>query len=229
MKVLIVDDDRTLADLLSFTFRRAGYETIQAFDAPGAIESFEQEPVDIILLDVNLPGEAQLRDGFDVCKAIRQTSNVPIILLTVRDDEDDIVKGLNIGADDYVLKPFSPRQLVARVQTVLRRAKEGQVLTSATFSANGLQFDPNRHEFTRSGSDPVTLTRLESRLMEVFFLNPNQVLPTANIIDHVWGPESATPEMLRQLIRRLRQKVETDPGNPQQIHNHPGIGYRFSP
>jgi DNA-binding response OmpR family regulator len=111
----------------------------------------------------------------------------------------------------------------------LRRAKEGQVLTSATFSANGLQFDPNRHEFTRSGSDPVTLTRLESRLMEVFFLNPNQVLPTANIIDHVWGPESATPEMLRQLIRRLRQKVETDPGNPQQIHNHPGIGYRFSP
>ena len=109
--------------------------------------------------------KAQLRNGFDVCKAIRQTSNVPIILLTVRDDEDDIVKGLNIGADDYVLKPFSPRQLVARVQTVLRRAKEGRVLTSATFSVNGIrQFDPNRHEFARGDSEPVTLTRLESRL-----------------------------------------------------------------
>jgi DNA-binding response OmpR family regulator len=229
MKVLIVDDDRTLADLLSFTFRRAGYETTQAFNAPGAIETFEQDPVDIILLDVNLPGEANLRDGFEVCKAIRQTSNVPIILLTVRDDEDDIVKGLNIGADDYVLKPFSPRQLVARVQTVLRRAKEGQILTSATFSADGIEFDPNRHEFTRGEGEPITLTRLESRLLEVFFLNPNQVLPTANIIDHVWGPEGATPEMLRQLVRRLRQKVEPDPSNPQLIHNHPGIGYRFSP
>jgi DNA-binding response OmpR family regulator len=229
MKVLIVDDDRTLADLLSFTFRRAGYETIQAFDAPGAIETFEQDPVDIILLDVNLPGEAQLRNGFDVCKTIRQTSNVPIILLTVRDDEDDIVKGLNIGADDYVLKPFSPRQLVARVQTVLRRAKEGQVHTAAIFSSNDLQFDPNRHEFTCGEDEPITLTRLESRLMEVFFLNPNQVLPTANMIDHVWGPEGGTPEMLRQLVRRLRQKVEPDPSDPQLIHNHPGIGYRFSP
>lgn len=229
MKILIVDDDRTLADLLSFTFRRAGYETVQAFDAPGAIQTFEQEPVDIIVLDVNLPGEAQLRNGFDVCKTIRQTSNIPVILLTVRDDEDDIIKGLNIGADDYVLKPFSPRQLVARVQTVLRRAREGQVLTPAPFSAKDIQFDPNRREVICGEAEPVTLTRLESRLMEAFFLNPNQVLPTASMIDHVWGPEGATPEMLRQLVRRLRQKIEMDPGDPQLIQNHPGIGYRFTP
>ena len=229
MKALIVDDDRTLADLLSFTLRRAGFEAVQAFDAPGAVITFQQDSYDIILLDVNLPGESQLQNGFDVCRRIRETSNVPIILLTVRDDEEDIIKGLNLGADDYILKPFSPRQLVARVQTVLRRAKEGQALTPAVFSAKDIHFDPNRHEFTRNGAEPVILTRLESRLMEILFLNANQVLPTATLIDHVWGPGGATPEMLRQLIRRLRQKVESDPGSPQMIQNHPGIGYRFIP
>ncbi len=229
MKALIVDDDRTLADLLSFTLRRAGFETVQAFDAPGAVSTFQQDSYDIILLDVNLPGGNQLQNGFDVCRRIRETSNVPIILLTVRDDEEDIIKGLNLGADDYILKPFSPRQLVARVQTVLRRAKEGQALMPAAFSARDIHFDPNRHEFTRGGAEPVLLTRLESRLMEILFLNANQVLPTATLIDHVWGPGGATPDMLRQLIRRLRQKVESDPGNPQMIQNHPGIGYRFIP
>lgn len=229
MKALIVDDDRTLSDLLAFTLRRAGFETSLAYDTPEAIRAFQQDPIDIIILDVNLPGESQLRDGFDVCREIRKTSNVPIILLTVRDEEEDIIKGLNLGADDYILKPFSPRQLIARMHTVLRRTKEGQVLASAPFTASDIHFDPNRHEFTRSEAEPVTLTRLESRLMEVLFLNINQVLPTASIIDHVWGPGGATPEMLRQLIRRLRQKVEADPSNPQMIQNHPGIGYRFAP
>ena len=229
MKALIVDDDRTLSDLLAFTLRRAGFETALAYNTPEALRSFQQNPVDIIILDVNLPGESGLRDGFDVCREIRKTYNVPIILLTVRDDEEDIIKGLNLGADDYILKPFSPRQLVARVQTVLRRTHEGQVLASAPFTAKDIQFDPNRHEFSHGDSIPVTLTRLESRLMEVLFLNINQVLPMGSIIDHVWGPGGATPEMLRQLVRRLRQKVETDPVKPQMIQNHPGIGYSFKP
>ena len=229
MKALIVDDDRTLSDLLAFTLRRAGFETTLAYDTPEAIRSFRTEPADIIILDINLPGESGLRDGFDVCREIRKTSNVPIILLTVRDDEEDIIKGLNLGADDYILKPFSPRQLVARVQTVLRRTKEGQVLASAPFTAGDIQFDPHRHEFIQGDAEPVTLTRLESRLMEVLFLNINQVLPMGSIIDHVWGPGGATPEMLRQLVRRLRQKVEADPSKPQMIQNHPGIGYRFTP
>ena len=231
MKALIVDDDRTLADLLSFTLRRAGFETVQAYDAPGAVQTFHQDAdnINIILLDVNLPGKGPLQNGFDVCRQIRETANVPIILLTVRDDEEDIIKGLNLGADDYILKPFSPRQLVARVQTILRRAKEGQALTPATFSAKDIQFDPNRHEFIRGDAEPILLTRLESRLMEILFLNANQVLPTATLIDHVWGPGGATPDMLRQLIRRLRQKIEPDPGSPQMIQNHPGIGYRFTP
>jgi len=229
MKALIVDDDRTLSDLLAFTLRRAGFETTLAYDTPEAIRSFQKELVDIIILDVNLPGASGLRDGFDVCREIRKTSNVPIILLTVRADEEDIIKGLNLGADDYILKPFSPRQLVARVQTVLRRTKEGQFLASAPFTAGDIHFDPSRHEFIRGDAEPVTLTRLESQLMEVLFLNINQVLPMGSIINHVWGPSRATPEMLRQLIRRLRQKVEADPSSPQMIQNHPGIGYRFTP
>lgn len=229
MKALIVDDDRTLSDLLAFTLRRAGFETVLAYDTPEALRSFMEDSADIIILDVNLPGESGLRDGFDVCREIRKTSNVPIILLTVRDEEEDIIKGLNLGADDYILKPFSPRQLVARVQTVLRRTREGQIMASAPFTAKDIRFDPNRHEFTRGETASITLTRLESRLMEVLFLNINQVLPMGSIIDHVWGPGGATPEMLRQLVRRLRQKVETDPGNPQMIQNHPGIGYSFTP
>ena len=229
MKALIVDDDRTLSDLLAFTLRRAGFETIPAYDTPEAIRVFQQESVDIIILDVNLPGESQLRDGFDVCREIRKTSNVPIILLTVRDEEEDIIKGLNLGADDYILKPFSPRQLVARVQTVLRRPQGGPLLTTSPLIVKCIPFDPHRHEFIRGDAEPVLLTRLESQLMEVLFLNINQVLPTTSIINHVWGPGGATPEMLRQLIRRLRQKVEADPGDPQMIQNHPGIGYRFAP
>ena len=229
MKALIVDDDRTLSELLAFTLRRAGFETMLAYDTPEAIRIFHQESVDIILLDVNLPGESQLRDGFDVCREIRKSSNVPIILLTVRDEEEDIIKGLNLGADDYILKPFSPRQLVARVHTVLRRAGEGQILSSAPFTVKDICFDPNRHEFTRGDSDPVVLTRLESQLMEVLFLNINQVLTTNSLIDHVWGPGGATQEMLRQLIRRLRQKIEVDPSDPKMIQNHPGIGYSFAP
>lgn len=227
MRALIVDDDHTLADLLAFTLRRAGYETLVAYDAPGALQSFQTTAPDIIILDVNLPGEINLNSGFDVCREIRKVSNVPIIMLTVRDDEEDIIKGLDLGADDYVSKPFSPRQLIARVQTVLRRAKEGQHLAAAPFVSNDVHFDISRREFQKDDSPPVILTRLESRLMEVLMLNANQVIPSENIIAHVWGPGEGTTDMLRQLVRRLRQKIEFDQANPQFIQNLPGIGYRF--
>ncbi|MCB2202372.1 response regulator transcription factor [bacterium] len=227
MKALIVDDDRTLADLLAFTLRRAGFESCQAFDAPTGLHIFEQTEVDIILLDVNLPGNAQLRSGFDVCRKIRETSNVPIILLTVRDDEDDIINGLNLGADDYILKPFSPRQLIARVKSILRRAGDTQILMDEPFIFESLTFDETRRECQLEGDAIVQLTRLESRLMSIFCLNPNQVLTTENLISHVWGAEAGSPEMLRQLVRRLRLKIETDPGEPKLVISHPGIGYRF--
>lgn len=227
MKALIVDDDRSLADLLAFTLRREGFEPILAYDAPGAIQMFEKEAPDIIIVDVNMPGEPGLRNGFDVCRKIRLSSDVPIILLTVRDDEEDVIQGLNIGADDYVLKPFSPRQLVARIQTILRRSSAGRAQMSASYEYQDLQFDPQLRSFLRPEEEPVYLTRLEARLLEYLMLNSGQILPIDRMIDHVWGQESGNSEMLRQLIRRLRLKIEQSPDNPVLIQNLPGVGYGF--
>lgn len=227
MKVLIVDDDRTLSDLLAFTLRREGFETCLAYDAPSAVKAFEKEAPDVMIVDVNMPGEPGLRNGFDVCRKIRLTSDVPILLLTVRDDEDDIVQGLSIGADDYVLKPFSPRQLVARIQSLLRRASAGRAATSAPFVYQDLNFDPRLRTFQRSGQESVSLTRLEARLMAYFLLNSGQVLTMENLIDHVWGPEGGSTEMLRQLVRRIRLKIELSPDEPVLIKNLTGVGYGF--
>ncbi|MFU8825926.1 MAG: response regulator transcription factor [Brevefilum sp.] len=228
MKALIVDDDRTLADLLAFTLRREGFETFLAYDAPSAIRVFEKEMPDVMVVDVNMPGEPGLRNGFDVCRKVRQTSGVPIILLTVRDDEDDVVQGLSIGADDYVLKPFSPRQLVARIQTVLRRASAGRSHTIAPYMYENLQFDPQLRTVMRSGYEPVTLTRLEARLLGILMLNCGRVMTADQIIDHVWGAGGGNTEMLRQLVRRLRLKIEENPDEPELIMNLPGVGYGFA-
>lgn len=225
MKALIVDDDRTLADLLAFTLRRAGFEPYLAHDASSAVALFNQKLVDIVILDVNMPGSPDLKNGFDVCRHIRQISTVPIILLTVRDDEEDIIKGLNIGADDYILKPFSPRQLVARVQTVLRRSGLSGVQDSEPYIYDDFEFDPNLRQVTRDCEEPISLTRLEARLLSYLLLNNGQVLLTENLIDHVWGLDGGSAEMLRQLVRRLRVKIEKDPGEPALIINLPGVGY----
>ena len=227
MKALIVDDDRTLADLLAFTLRREGFEPCLAYDAPSAIVLFEKEAPDILIVDVNMPGEPGLRNGFDICRKIRQTSDVPIILLTVRDDEEDIIQGLSLGADDYVVKPFSPRQLVARVQTVLRRASAGRSQVVAPFVHEDLHFDPQLRTIVRVGQAPIALTRLESRLLAYLMINTGQLLPAEHIIDHVWGGEGGNTEMLRQLVRRLRVKIEISPDEPQLIQNLPGVGYGF--
>jgi DNA-binding response OmpR family regulator len=227
MKALIVDDDRTLADLLAFTLRREGFDPCLAYDAPSAMVLFGKEAPDILIIDVNMPGEPGLRNGFDICRKVRQTSDVPIILLTVRDDEEDIIQGLALGADDYVLKPFSPRQLVARVQTVLRRASAGRAQIVAPFAHEDLHFDPLLRTIVRGEQAPIALTRLESRLLEYLMINTGQVLTAENIIDHVWGEGAGSTEMLRQLVRRLRVKIETSPGEPQLIHNLPGVGYGF--
>lgn len=227
MKALIVDDDRTLADLLAFTLRKAGYESQLAYNASGAVKIFNQESIDVIILDVNLPGEVGLRNGFDVCRRIRQTSDVPILLVTVRDDEDDIVQGLDLGADDYILKPFSPRQLVARVQSVLRRYMSGSIHSDAPFVHENIRFEPGIRVFIREGQEPTTLTNLEARLLAYLMLNKGQVLLAENIIDHVWGPGAGSKEMLRQLVRRLRLKIELDPSEPKLIKNLPEMGYGF--
>ena|SRR5215216_1338950 len=227
MKVLVVDDDRVLADLVSFTLRRAGYEVVIAGDAGSALRRWTEDQPDFIVLDVNLPGTADLQDGFAICRRIRTESDVPIILLTVRGEEKDIVYGLEAGADDYILKPFSPRQLVARIQAVTRRSHTTNNSRPTKFSADGLEFNPKLREVSFGDENSKTLTQLESRLLESLMLNMGQALTFDDLISDVWGSGGGTAEMLRQLVRRLRSKVERDPTNPHYIQNLPGLGYAF--
>jgi DNA-binding response OmpR family regulator len=228
VKVLVVDDDRVVADLVVFTVRRAGYEAVMASDAASALRRWSEDQPDLIILDINLPGTAQLKDGFAICKHIRSQSDVPIILLTVRGEENDIVHGLEAGADDYVLKPFSPRQLVARVQAVMRR---GRALDNSQppsrLSVDGLDFNPRLREVALSNGITKSLTSLESRLLEYLMLNAGHILTTDDLISDVWGASGGSSEMLRQLVRRLRAKVEDDPTKPYYIQNLPGLGYAF--
>lgn len=228
MKILVVDDDRVVADLVMFTVRRAGYEAVMASDASSALRRWSEDQPDLLILDINLPGTAQLKDGFAICKHIRSQSDVPIILLTVRGEENDIVRGLEAGADDYVLKPFSPRQLVARIQAVLRRggAKENSH-SSARLSIDGLDFNPRIREVSLSNGLTKTLTSLESRLLEYLMLNAGHILTTDDLISDVWGASGGNSEMLRQLVRRVRAKIEDDPTRPYYIQNLPGLGYAF--
>lgn len=223
MKALIVDDDRVLADVVAFTLRREGYDVIQAYDGAAAIRRWLEQHPDIILLDVNMPK----MDGFAVCRHIREQSNTPIILLTVRGEEDDIVQGLEIGADDYIVKPFSPRQLVARTKAVLRRA--GQTTAAPILKSGELKFNRNRRQITIGDGTPISLTPLEGRLLDCLLVNAGQVLTTDVIIDHVWGPSAGDRDMLRQLVRRLRGKIEPDPTYPQYIKTVPGLGYGLVP
>lgn len=226
MKALIVDDDRVLADVVAFTLRREGFQVLQAHDGRVALQRWVEEQPDLIVLDINLPK----LDGFAVCQRIRQEADTPILLLTVRDEEDDIVHGLELGADDYITKPFSPRQLVARVQAVLRRA--GKRPTPAIRQVGTLTLDPSRREICLGQGKAVSLTPLESQLLNYLMLNSGHVLTADAIIEHVWGPEGADRDMLRQLIRRLRSKIAQASGtNPDEteglvcLETVPGLGY----
>jgi DNA-binding response OmpR family regulator len=223
MKALVVDDDRILADLVAFTLRREGFQVIQAQDGESALQRFHLEQPDIVILDVNLPKTVPTLDGFTVCQKIRITSDVPIILLTVRDDEEDIIYGLKVGADDYISKPFSPRQLVARVSAVLRRA--GRSAAPAILQCGDLCLDPSRREAHLGEGETITLTALECRLLEYFMLHPGHILAIQDLIDHIWGPDGGDRDMLRQLVRRLRTKIEPDPTEPIYIETVAGFGY----
>jgi DNA-binding response OmpR family regulator len=227
MKALVVDDDRVLADLVSFTLRRTGYEVVIAGDAGSALRRWAEDGPDLIILDVNLPGTTEIQDGFAICRRIRKESDVPIILLTVRGEEKDIVYGLEAGADDYILKPFSPRQLVARVQAVMRRSHPTSNTRPTKFSAEELEFNPKLREVYFGDDAPRSLTQLESKLLESLMLNTGQAMTFDDLISDVWGPGGGTAEMLRQLVKRLRSKVEKDPANPHYIQNLPGLGYAF--
>jgi len=222
MKALVVDDDRVLAELVTFALHRAGFEVIQASDGEAALRRWEEEEPDVIVLDVNMPKV----DGFAVCRRIRAQADTPIIMLTVRGEEDDIVRGLELGADDYVPKPFSPRQLVARIHAVLRRA--GRTATTAVRQVGDLTLDSSRREVQVGEGDPISLTPLECELLSFLMLNAGHVLTHNAIIDQVWGPEGADRDMLRQVVHRLRDKIEPDSSEPIYIETVPGLGYGLS-
>ncbi len=220
MKALVVDNDRVLADVVAFTLRREGFEVILAYDGAAGLQRWQETQPDLVVLDVNMPK----MDGFEVCRRIRAEADTPILLLTVRGEEDDIVAGLELGADDYVIKPFSPRQLVARARAILRRA--GGRPAPVELEVGDLRLVSSKREVHCGFQDePVSLTHLENRLLECLMINAGRVLTFDSIIDHVWGPAAADRDMLRQLVHRLRAKIEPDASQPVYIQTVPGLGY----
>ncbi|MFN2222320.1 MAG: response regulator transcription factor [Chloroflexota bacterium] len=219
MKALIVDDDRVLADLVAFTLQREGFQVSKAYNGEMALKFWAENRPDLVVLDVNLPDT----DGFALCRRMRREADTPIIMLTVRGDDDDVIQGLQLGADDYVQKPFSPRQLVARIQAVLRRA--GKAMAPSTRRVGELSLDVNRRLVQIGPDRVVPLTSLEARLLDYLMLNAGHVLTSDSIMNHVWGAEGADRDMLRQLVYRLRRKIEPDPANPQYIETVAGFGY----
>ncbi len=220
MKALVVDDDLALADVVSFTLRRAGYDVIVAHDGQMALTRWRSDQPDFIVLDLNLPKLS----GLEVCRRIRREVDIPILILSVRDEDDDVVNLLKAGADDYIVKPFSPRQLVARVDTVLRRAGTRKTAPDK-FQAGALELDAGRAEITVGGEKHLRLTPLENQLLQTFMLNKDQVLTADALIDHVWGPNGGDRAMLKQLVYRLRAKIEEMPAGGVFIETVPGMGY----
>ena len=222
MKALVVDDDRVLADLVAFTLQREGFQVLKAYNGEMALKRWQTDQPEVVVLDVNLPDT----DGFALCRQMRLEADTPIIMLTVRGDDDDVVQGLELGADDYIHKPFSPRQLVARVQAVLRRAGKSPV--PAIRQVGDLTLDVGRREAHVEPDKIIHLTSLETKLLDYLMLNAGHVLTADAIIDQVWGAEGADRDMLRQLVYRLRRKIEPDSANPSYVQTVPGIGYGFT-
>jgi DNA-binding response OmpR family regulator len=224
-RILVVDDEPRYLRLLEANLLTEGYEVSTAVDGEDALESFSGNPVDLILLDVMMPRV----DGFAVCQRIRQYSNVPIIMLTAKGEEHDRVLGLDAGADDYLVKPFSVMELLARVRAVLRRAQimdEGQ---DRFFSHGNLRIDFARAEVWRS-DQPVFLSATEYRLLLQFTHNIGKVMSAEDLLTNVWGPEYRDDkEILWVTIARLRQKVEDDPHTPIHIATRSGLGYLMPP
>ena len=221
MKILAVDDDMELLGLIGFALRQAGYLVIEASDGGAALAAFEREQPDLVILDVNLPGPS----GFDVLRHIRAQARTPVMLLTVRGTEEDEVRGLDLGADDYLTKPFSPRTLLARVRALLRRAG---LETGGAASAGSLHLDLEALTLKIGGAEPVRLTKLETRLMQILIANAGHVVGTERLLTHVWGHRgSGDRQLLKQLVHRLRQKIEADPAAPDLLKTAAGAGYKL--
>ncbi|MEP7035920.1 MAG: response regulator transcription factor [Dermatophilaceae bacterium] len=222
-RILLVEDEESFSDPLSYLLRREGYEVTVAQTGPAALEDFDREGADLVLLDLMLPGLS----GMDVCRALRQRSSVPVIMLTAKDSEIDKVVGLELGADDYVTKPYSSRELLARIKAVLRRGQEPEDLKPATLESGPVRMDVERHTVTVNGErTPLPLKEFE--LLEMLLRNAGRVLTRMQLIDRVWGSDYVgDTKTLDVHVKRLRTKLEADPASPQLIVTVRGLGYKF--
>jgi two-component system response regulator RegX3 len=222
-KVLVVEDETSYSEALSYVLRKEGFDVAIAETGPDALAEFERAGADIVLLDLMLPG----LPGTEVCRQIRQTSSVPIIMVSAKDTEVDKVVGLELGADDYVTKPYSPRELVARIRAVLRRGIVDEVDDATALEAGHVRMDVDRHLVTVDG-DIVKLPLKEFELLEYFLRNPGRVLTRGQLIDRVWGADYVgDTKTLDVHVKRLRAKIEPDPANPISLTTVRGLGYKF--
>ncbi|MFC8504687.1 response regulator [Pedococcus sp. NPDC057267] len=222
-RILVVEDEVSFSDPLSYLLRKEGYEVAVAETGPEALDDFDRQGADLVLLDLMLPGLS----GTEVCRALRQRSTVPVIMLTAKDSEIDKVVGLEIGADDYVTKPYSSRELLARIKAVLRRGQEPEDLLPATIEAGPVRMDVERHTVT-VGGQPTPLPLKEFELLEMLLRNTGRVLTRMQLIDRVWGSDYVgDTKTLDVHVKRLRAKIEPDPAEPRYIVTVRGLGYKF--
>jgi len=222
MKILVADDDPDLLDLVAYALSQAGYLVVKAADGNAALAAFDAEAPDLVILDINMPGQT----GFEVCAAIRGRSTVPVTMLTARGEEQDLVRALDLGADDYLTKPFSPRTLLARVKALLRRAQLERSAGPATAGRVTLDADDST---VRIGSgQPIALTKLEFRLMQALLAQAGKAVHSDRLLILVWGHRgSGDRQLLKQLVHRLRHKIEPNPGVPQYLQTAAVSGYKL--
>ena len=224
-RILVVEDEESFRDALSYMLRKEGFEVASAETGPVALELFDRQGADLVLLDLMLPGLS----GTEVCRALRARSAVPVIMLSAKDSEVDKVVGLELGADDYVTKPYSTRELVARIRAVLRRRGEPEELLPTTIEAGPVRMDVDRHVVS-VGGQPVAMPLKEFEMLEMLLRNSGRVLTRGQLIDRVWGSDYVgDTKTLDVHIKRLRSKVEPDPAAPKHIVTVRGLGYKFEP
>jgi two-component system response regulator RegX3 len=222
-RILVVEDEESFSDPLSYLLRREGYEVAVADDGPAALDEFDRNGADLVLLDLMLPG----LPGTEVCRQLRTRSTVPVIMLTAKDGEIDKVVGLELGADDYVTKPYSSRELVARIRAVLRRRTEPDLTSGTTVEAGPVRLDVERHVVTVNGQ-AVPMPLKEFELLEMLLRNVGRVLTRMQLIDRVWGSDYVgDTKTLDVHVKRLRGKLEPDPANPRHLLTVRGLGYKF--
>jgi two-component system response regulator RegX3 len=222
-RVLVVEDEESYSDPLAYLLRKEGFDVVIADTGPRALDEFDRTGADIVLLDLMLPGLS----GTEVCRELRRRSSVPVIMVTAKDSEVDKVVGLELGADDYVTKPYSPRELVARVRAVLRRGADQGELLNPTLEAGPVRMDVERHVVSVNNAE-VRLPLKEFELLEMFLRNTGRVLTRGQLIDRIWGADYVgDTKTLDVHVKRLRAKLEQDPSQPALLVTVRGLGYKF--